>query len=433
MDTADLQTKLTQLTQLLPSQRECLDRLLFQLAFNQHKSIRIVGAEGTGKSVLALAMAELFSDRFNVALLDNKTKESDVTTHLMKQWFNLTASPDTPLTEQLNAAASSLPLLLIVDDADSFSDALLQKLHEQDCLLFCFARDDGQSDDLTLVLNTLTPEDAAQLLHHQQLNEVDIAQRLAYANGNIHLLLQALPTAVAAGTEEDNTSVVRRYKPILVATAGVLLLAVLWWVMSGADNAQTPAPVVNTTQPDPIYSPVADKPVAETVVLDTEQYNATAEQSQHTAPVLQQPEVDEPDLATPELAASDEYPAADEQQPVARLSEQTTEHQYDEIQLLAMDNQAFAVQLAVLSSDAAYQRFKLAYPELPVLAYMRSWQGQKQLVLLLADYVDKAAAKATIAALPPALTATGPFIKALQAVQTEINVRQSITSAAAIE
>ena len=69
METSILQQKVAQQRHLLPSQQELLNRLLFQLAFNNFQNIGLVGAEGSGKSTLALAIAELFSEQANVALL----------------------------------------------------------------------------------------------------------------------------------------------------------------------------------------------------------------------------------------------------------------------------------------------------------------------------------------------------------------------------
>ena len=83
-----------------------------------------------------------------------------------------------------------------------------------------------------------------------------------------------------------------------------------------------------------------------------------------------------------------------------------------------------AVQLAVLSSDAALARFKRAYPALDTLSYQRSWQGKMQLVLLLAPFDNASDAKATMAALPAALRASGPFTKAIKTIHSEISARQ---------
>ena len=450
MDTTELQTKLTQLTQLLPSQRECLDRLLFQLAFNQHNSIRIVGSAGSGKSMMALALAELFSDRFNVAMLDNKTQHSDVTSQLMKQWFNRTAEPDVSLSAQVDSAVSVLPLLLIVDDADHLPPALLQQLQELDCLMFCFASEEGEHDDITLLLNKVTTEDAMQLLHGQKLNELEIAQRLAQADGNIHLLLSSAVDSTATQQPAENVSAGRRYASWLYAAAALLLLCLLWWFFSRTDTAEV-HPVVSSevvaVAPKPVETELS---LSEVFPTGSEEMVAPGQPDAVVADIASQDDavagednrsdsdsVD--DTAVGNIAAVSDAVASAASAEIAVVAPKAAEAElfvdplmqyvYDEPALLAMDKQAFAVQLAVLSSDAAYLRFKQAYPELPVLAYSRSWQGQQQLVLLLAAFNDKAAARAQMAILPGAIAATGPFIKSLLAVHTEIRVRQTDNSA----
>ncbi len=427
MDTTELQARLPQLTQLLPSQREWLERLLFQLAFNQHQSVRVIGADGSGKSMLALATAELFSEQYNVALLDSRTAEADVAAHLMQQWFSLGPEPGLSLAEQVSAATSVLPLLLIVDDADNFSAALLQQLHQLPCLLFCFAKDDTQEDDLSLVLNRLTAADAEQLLQHQQLNELDIARRLAEANGNMHVLLQPPPPDNAAAMAADDGAGWKRHIP-LIAIAAVVIVALLFWLYAGTKDNTAEAQAVRTQTAAPVSAavepPAAPVQLTEAVAPPDEAIQLVADAAEEA--VITPPDstpVASSDIHQPEAAPATEEPAAIDDAPVA-------EYQYDEAVLLQMDRQAYAVQLAVLSSDAAYQRFKLTYPAVPVLVYQRSWQGRSQLVLLVAAFTDKTDAKAQLSKLPEALRATGPFIKALQAIQTEINVRQSDIAAA---
>lgn len=450
MDTTELQTKLSQLTQLLPSQRECLDRLLFQLTFNQHKSIRIVGSAGSGKSVMALAIAELFSDRFNVAMFDSKTQDTDVSTQLMRQWFNRSAEPDMSLSAQLSSAVSVLPLLLIVDDADHLPATVLQQLQELDCLMFCFASEEGEHDDITLLLNKVTTEDATQLLHTQKLNELEIAQRLAQADGNIHLLLRSAADSTATPEATENVSAVKRYRSWIYTAAALLLLCLLWWFFSRPDSAGVEPRVatdVQVAQPKAVETkqPLSDMPSAapdeeiapaqpDAMVADAalqSQVSSDDVSLNDTAVVAETAEAFEDALSAPS-AEADAVEATDSAQQ-QRIADPQMQYVYDEAALLAMDRQAYAVQLAVLSSDAAYLRFKQAYPELPVLAYSRSWQGQKQLVLLLAAFSDKTTAKAQIATLPGAIAATGPFIKSLLAVQTEIKVRPTDNSASQTE
>lgn len=61
MKVRGLQQQLAASHYLLPSQRDLLSRLLFQLAFNDFNQLAVFGGCGSGKSTLCLALAELFS------------------------------------------------------------------------------------------------------------------------------------------------------------------------------------------------------------------------------------------------------------------------------------------------------------------------------------------------------------------------------------
>lgn len=454
MDITELQARLAHMTQLLPSQREWLERLLFQLAFNQHNSVGVIGAAGSGKSALALATAELFSEQYNVALLDDKVSESDIASQLMQQWFSLAADVQLPLVEQVTAALSSQPLLLVVDDCDRFSAELQQQLSQLPCLLLSFASDDLSNNDLTLVLNRLTSADAAQLLQSQQLDEQVIAKRLADANGNMHELLQPAHTAIPSQVLPILAGAKPYTKLAIASVALVTLALLLWWMMS--DPATTnkpvmPAAVVKpvtpaivqpavTVQPEVAVQPAAEQVTPIQADSDTGTAGSDATPAQLTPEQIV--EADEAEQLVADVtnavdilqnnspAVNAEHAAeaelgSDSDALVISAGEQ--QYQLDEISLLQTEREAFAVQLAVLSSDAAYQRFKSTYPAVPVKAYQRNWQGQTQLVLLLVSFADKDTARAQIKQLPAALRATGPFIKSMQAVQTEIKVRQSDT------
>ena len=99
MDIADLQSRLAALEHLLPSQREWLERLLFQLAFNEVHYVEAVGPAGSGKTTLALALAELCSERFNIALISKSVSASELSQQLMQQWFGLPAQAGVPLSD----------------------------------------------------------------------------------------------------------------------------------------------------------------------------------------------------------------------------------------------------------------------------------------------------------------------------------------------
>ena len=455
MDITELQARLAQMTQLLPSQREWLERLLFQLAFNQHNTVGVIGAVGSGKSVLALATAELFSEQYNVAFLDNKVAESDVSSQLMQQWFSLAADLQLPLVEQVTAALSSQSLLLVVDDFDRFSAVLQQQLRQLPCLLLSFASDDLSNNDLTLVLNRLTSADAVQLLQSKQLDEQDIVKRLADVNGNMHDLLQPAQSEIPSQVPPTLADA-KPYTKLAIASVVLVMLALLlWWMMS--DPVKTNKPVMPaaavkpitpaivqpavTVQPEVAVQPVAEQvtPIQADSDTGTAGLDATpaqlapeqivvADKTEQLAAdvtnavdILQnnKPEVNAEQAAETELRSDKAL--------IVELASEQQQYQLDEMSLLGAEREAFAVQLAVLSSEAAYQRFKSTYPALPVKAYQRNWQGQTQIVLLLVSFVEKDAARAQIKQLPAALRATGPFIKSLQAVQTEIKVRQSDT------
>ncbi|MBU2114852.1 MAG: SPOR domain-containing protein [Gammaproteobacteria bacterium] len=452
MDITELQARLAHMTQLLPSQREWLERLLFQLAFNQHNTVGVIGAAGSGKSALALATAELFSEQYNVAFVDDNVAESDVASQLMQQWFSLVADVQSPLVEQVTTALSSQPLLLVVDDFDRFSAALQQQLQQLPCLLLSFVSDDTSANDLTLVLNRLTSADAAQLLQSHQLDEQAIARRLADANGNMHHLLQPAQTEITSQLPLTSTDGKPYTKPVIAAGVLGMLAVLLWWLMSepaktnkpiaaaAAVKPITPAALQPELQPAVTAQPPAEQvtPIATESDLGSSGLDETAEQLMPEqiveADQPEQLEVDATEVVDPlqhnqpkvSAEQSGEADVGSDSDPLA-IAAGEQQYQLDEISLLKTEREAFAVQLAVLSSEAAYQRFKATYPALPVKAYQRNWQGQTQLVLLLVSFADKDTARAQIKQLPAALRATGPFIKSMQAVQTEIKVRQSDT------
>ena len=448
MDITELQARLAHMTQLLPSQREWLERLLFQLAFNQHNSVGVIGATGSGKSTLALATAELFSEQYNVALLDAKVPESDVASLLMQRWFSLAADEQLPLVEQISAAQSAQPLLLVVDDFDRFSAELQQQLRQLPCLLLSFASDDFSNNEFTLVLNKLTSADAAQLLQSQQLDEFTIAMRLADANGNMHLLLQPVQIEISSQLPPTLADSRSYTKPAIAVALLIALSLLLWWVMS--EPSKTGKPVVAAAAVKPVTpvvvqptggqqqveqvkpstagsdigsngsDDVPDRLIPEQIVVADETEQIVGDATNANDSLKDQ----EPDVSVDQAGGTDLGSNSDSL--VTAASEELL-YQFDEMLLLQTSRDSFAVQLAVLSSEPAYQRFKSTYPALPVRVYQRNWQGQTQLVLLLVSFADKDAARAQIKQLPAALRATGPFIKSLQAVQTEIKVRQPDT------
>lgn len=458
MDITLLQQKLAQQTQLLPSQREWLERLLFQLAFNDIQQIEAPGGEGSGKSTLALATAELFSDYYNVALLDGKVAAAQVGEQLMQQWFSQPLQPNSDLAQQVAAASTTSPLLLIVDDADKLPLDVLKQFADLPCLLVYFSSEPLAVAPLSLTLNRLNAEDAAVLLQHEALNSIEQAGRLAAADGNLHALLRpVLPSSTTTAPDEAKKRI--PLWAIAVASAAVVLLLLILW--PGEDNAAKRHPVSvkpEITRTDSSIAPTTTSE-ASSGRFDETSTNATADASNAELATdylsdidavepqsnAVQPEAEMSDTATvtgqtqefatpqPDIEPVDDElqsPPADvtnsagDAQVAAQADNAVPTYIYQEASLLQMVKSDFAVQLAVLSSDAALTRFTTAYPELAVLSYQRQWQGKMQLVLLLAPFSSSEQAKQQMAQLPAALRATGPFVKSLQAVQAEIKARQ---------
>ena len=298
------------------------------------------------------------------------------------------------------------------------------------------------------MLNRFTSADAAQLLQSHQLDEQAIARRLADANGNMHHLLQPAQTEITSQLPPTSTDDKPYTKPVIAAGVLVVLAVLLWWLMSEPAKTNKPiaaAAAVKPITPAALQPAVTAQPPAEQVTpiatesdLGSSGLDETAEQLMPEqiveADKPEQLEVDATEVVDPlqhnqpkvSAEQTGEADVGSDSDPLA-IAAGEQQYQLDEISLLQTEREAFAVQLAVLSSEAAYQRFKATYPALPVKAYQRNWQGQTQLVLLLVSFADKDTARAQIKQLPAALRATGPFIKSMQAVQTEIKVRQSDT------
>jgi septal ring-binding cell division protein DamX len=439
MDTTELQTKLASLNHLAPSQHEWLQRLLFQLAFNDSTHIQATGAEGSGKSTLAMAVAELFSGQYNVAMLNPPVDDVKAQQQLMQQWFGSVWQAEMPLVAQIAGQSSSLPLLLIIDDAERFSATLLQQFAALPCILFCFSERKVAEEGLVLTLGQITAADAEYLLQHENLNSIELAQRLASADGNLHKLLQAPLDMPAADSADSKPQGFRLSTMQLVAAvAGLLIIALLAFMLW--PQPQKKAVRIPVSKPVETLVQQAEQPVVtEIKAAETE---SVAQIMQPTSEELMATDTVEPDSVLPDnnatgiveteiVESTAVQKAADAQisTPAAAPElvtepEPVADYLFDEQQLLSIDKQQVALQLAVLSSDAALQRFKLAYPQLQTLTYQRSWQGKMQLVLLLAPFSDAAAAKAERDKLPEALRATGPFVKAMQSVQAEVKAQQ---------
>lgn len=440
MDTTELQAKLASLSHLTPSQHEWLERLLFQLAFNDSKQIQATGAAGAGKSTLAMAVAELFSGQYNVAMLNPPVDEAKAQQQLIQQWFGAVWQADSSLAEQVNAQPSTLPLVLIIDDAEHFSNSFLQQLEALPCVLFCFSGQKVADNGLVLTLGQITTADAEYLLQHENLNSIELASRLASADGNLHLLLQSADSGITAEvSEQPQTGFRLSTMQLASAAAALLLIAVLAFVLWPEPEKKVvripvvPAAVIPASAPEERLSAepiVSEEPVAEADIAETAPQPMPTVQDEIVPGEIIVAEIDD---ATSAITDDSQPTVVVEPADVETEPQATVEYLFDEVQLLAADKQQVALQLAVLSSDAALQRFKSAYPQLTTLTYQRSWQGKMQLVLLLAPFTNAAEAKAERGQLPEALLATGPFVKTMQAVQAEIKAQQRNQQSAGME
>ncbi|MBZ9611184.1 hypothetical protein [Rheinheimera maricola] len=463
MDITELQARLKDFKHLLPSQREWVERLLFQLAFNEVSYVEAIGADGSGKSTLALTLAELFSEQYNVALVSNEVAMSELASQLMQQWFSLPIEPDVSLRQQIEQQEQTKPLLVILDQAISEPAVLSKYIRSLPCLVFNFSTSSMQRDGLTLLLGVPGSADAEYLLAGQKLNPLEVTKRLAVANGNLHRLLQpqtdnaeqrVLPTKRIAET------ISLRVVSIALAIFSLLTISYVFWpertviLQPEAVEGSTEPKVINANL-DAALDAALDATVVlaphnDNVVLDSvnsssddgaaniaadnnnseDQATIRTSDSSTEPTALGTDKVDTGGIETgskaqstsSDLIQSDVISDISTYDALKQPTSNTT-YQYDEAKLLLIDKQQNALQLAVLSNEAALQRFREAYAEVLPLVYQRNWQGKTQLVLLLAPFNNSSEAKQKLAELPEALRKTGPFVKRMQSVQAEIGAK----------
>lgn len=430
MDTTVLQRHLAELGHLLPSQHELLNRLLFQLAFNDFQSIGLVGAEGSGKSTLALVLAELFSEQANVALLNGPLAESELKAQLLQQWFgqgttdSLAASPVLAAL-MAQADADSLPFLLIVDNFNQFSRSASDMLLQLDCRGFFMLSQPSTAMALNLSINVPTLQDAGIILDKKSLDALMIAERFAASAGNMHLL----HTALIKTAEQKRFFAVSWVLPLAIML--VLIAGALSWYLAITDKISPPdvtAEIVMSNGPEPALELIASKEPASELLASSELTNSPELANDLLASPESEPQdtlelIDMPlqtssteSFNAPEQTETPEVVASVQQMPAALI-----EGLYQEAQLLALAADQKVIQLAVLSSAAAVARFQQAYPDIRLVVYQRSWQGKLQWVVLAeAHYSDNGSARQGRMALAEPIQAAEPFIKPVAAVQQEI-------------
>jgi septal ring-binding cell division protein DamX len=241
---ADLHQKLATTQGLLPSQRQWLERLVFQLEFNPYQLIYLVGGPGSGKSTLTLAIADLLSDEFNLALLtvEPELSAGKIRQHLLEQWFGHGIVTDKTLLSLIGDRESRQPLALILDQADYLPEELWAELAEVPCLVIAAAEQADAHAELNLPLAPVTMEDAEVLLQDSAFSTLTIAERLAQAQGNLHVLLNPQLAVKAAKQTKTAVQTASSTVPLWVFTIGMSLIigVVVFWFWTERQLAQGP-------------------------------------------------------------------------------------------------------------------------------------------------------------------------------------------------
>jgi len=455
MKVRGLQQQLAVSTYLLPSQRDVLSRLLFQLAFNDFTRLAIIGGAGSGKTTLALALAELFSEcqdiAVNVAMLQAPLSDELLTAQLARQWFAEPGLTKDQLSNRLAIESVSTELVLIADDLEQLTATQYDWLLTLSVRLFMFGNSTDANMQLNLTLPVITLADCEQLLQAEALDPLTLAERFANSQQNLHKLLRDV---VAKPVQPKAQNVSR--KPLFAAVVGafLVLLVLLTSILNGDSEPlaepkmiaakgnldAVPLPPVETSDNQPlpievdsdITAPELLTEVPAPVVVDSEDdvENDLAAVGISAKPLVAdkkpQPQSAEESAV---VIAPVTLPAAVVPSPSSPANADATsvnEAVYDHVALLQAPAKQLLVQIAVLSSENALRRFTRSYPQLPVLVYQRRWQGREQWVIVSGPFAGNSAAKQHLQQLPTALSASGPFIKTVGAVQQEIYAWQRL-------
>lgn len=279
---SELQQKLTQIKGLLPSQRQWLERLVFQLEFNPYQLIYMVGGPGTGKTTLTLAIADLLSNQFNLALISAEPEltAARVRQHVLEHWFGVCKDAGKPLLQLVGDRELTEPLALVIDNAENLPAELWAELADLPCLVIAASEQPQQNAELNLPLPALSLEDAQMLLEGAGLNTLTVADRMDTAMGNIHILLDpALARRQQPKTEIKPASLA---KPLLVFSFGMALIGAVVFFWFWTEQQGRPAGLGELTYlpeeqevvvqaPGATQTPNANKAVVEELVGKLEQ------------------------------------------------------------------------------------------------------------------------------------------------------------------
>lgn len=228
-----LQQKLMKIQGLLPSQRSWLERLVFQLEFNPYQLIHMVGPAGSGKTTLTLAIADLLSNEFNLALIkaEPELSATRVRQHVLEHWFGTCKDANGTLLQLVGERQIKEPLALVIDQAEQLPLELWAELAELPCLVIAATEAADAHAELNLPLPILTLEDAQMLLKDNQLSTLSVADRLDQAQGNIHILLDPTKKRQVQLTNVDLKPASLAY-PLTVFSVGMFAIAavVVFWL-----------------------------------------------------------------------------------------------------------------------------------------------------------------------------------------------------------
>lgn len=298
----DLHQKLASLQGLLPSQRKWLDRLVFQLDFNPYQYICLVGGPGSGKTTVALAIADLLSDQYNLALLTAEVslRAPQIRQHLLEQWFGYGVASDKTLLELCADRPSPQPLALIIDQSELLPKELWSELDEMPCLVIATALTDDAHAQLNLPLSAPSMEDATALLRDQQFSTLTIAERLELAGGNLHILLDPKQARQPARPGSQPAAAASLAAPLWTFTLGMaaILAVVVFWFWT--ERQMAPANGLGELTYLPEEQEVTPTLAAQQAVADT----AKRQVVEQIVDQLEQVKADKADVATLERPAT---------------------------------------------------------------------------------------------------------------------------------
>lgn len=461
MPNSPLIAKLHAHATLLPSQRELLERVVFQLEFNGFQHIHLVGKAGSGKTTLSLVLAELLSDEMNLAYFSAQPgmTTQDCQKQLLQQWFGL-SDYESSLMEQLELPHSQ-PLAWVLDSQRELPLSCLSMLRAHPVHIITTGPDVLTEADVNLTIPEITAADVRLLLPESAISAWSIEDRLVHAAGNLHSLLEPDTIAVESKVDSDvqtsgHSAMRYRLASLALAVVGALFIAGYWWMHDSnesvvdvppADNEVTQrfqAPALHqqsalprrtdvaadngidaTQLPDEESAPqseVSSEPEDTPEIIATELSEQDTLQVVPEAPALSPDETQETEN-TAATSAQVALPADMEADQTSTSEDTSTPYRYQEAELLAMDSGTFALQLGAFSSEAAAQRLMTRYSELTMHLYRRRQGNQLQWVVVMAPFDDAVTARNQRNQLSDALQAETPFAKPLRTLQQEIQQR----------